>query len=156
MRFVLEDYWKTGVGWLPDAPNWWSSVPWSAAFISWLMRKAGAGNAFRYSAGHAQYIKAAKENRLANNTNPFKAYRVDEVRPAAGELVCKSRSNSGATYDNIQPGMATHCDVVTSIQPGQLITVGGNVADSVASTRVAVDSNGFIQAPGYFAVIKVG
>jgi hypothetical protein len=156
MRTVLEDYWKTGAGWLPDTANWWSSVPWSAAFISWLMRKAGAGSAFNYSAGHAAYIKAAKENRLANNANPFKAYRINEVRPTIGDLVCKSRAGSGATYDNIAPGMATHCDVVTSGEPGRLVSIGGNVADSVATTSVPVNSSGHIQAPNYFAVIKVG
>lgn len=156
MRSTLEDYWRTGAGWLPNHSNWWSAFPWSAAFISWLMKKARAGSAFKYSAAHAEYIKAAKENRLANNTNPFKAYRVSEVTPAVGDLVCKSRAGSGATYDNIQPGMATHCDVVTSSQPNKLITIGGNVADSVSATPVRVDSNGFIQAPNYFAVIKVG
>jgi len=156
MRSVLEDYWKTGVGWLPDTANWWSAVPWSAAFISWLMKKTGAGNAFKSSSGHAVYIRAAKENRLANNANPFKAYRISEVRPAVGDLVCKSRAGSGATYDNIQPGMATHCDVVTSSEAGQLITIGGNVDNSVSGTAVPVNSGGFIQAPGYFAVIKVG
>ena len=74
----------------------------------------------------------------------------------AGDLMCKSRAGSGATYDNIEPGMATHCDVVTSSGPGQLITIGGNVANSVSTTSVPVNSSGFIQAPGYFAVIKVG
>lgn len=155
MRSVLEDYWRTGAGWLPDHPNWWSAYPWSAAFISWLMKKAGAGKAFKYSAAHAEYIRAAKQNRLENNANPFKAYRVSEARPSPGDLVCKSRSRSGASYDNIQPGMATHCDVVTSTQPGRLITIGGNVANSVSSTPVRVDSSGFIQDPAYFAVIKV-
>ncbi len=156
MRSILEDYWRKGAGWLPNHPTWWSAFPWSAAFISWLMKKAGAGNAFKYSAAHAEYIKAARENRLANNANPFKAYRVNEVRPGAGDLVCKSRAGSGATYDNIQPGMATHCDVVTSLRPGRLITIGGNVADSVSATPVPIDANGFIQSPAYFAVIKVG
>src|SRR5882724_9319455 len=148
MRSVLEDYWKTGVGWLPSEPSWWSAVPWSAAFISWLMRKAGAGNAFSYSAGHATYIKAAKENRLTNNNNPFKASRVSEVAPSVGDLVCKSSAGSGATYDNIAPGRASHCDVVTAIEPGKLVAIGGNVSDSVSQTMVPIDASGFIQAPG--------
>ena len=155
MRSVLEDYWRTGAGWLPKETNWWSAVPWSAAFISWLMKKAGAGNAFAYSAAHAVYIKAAKENRLANNNNPFKAFRVTEVAPAIGDLVSKSRAGSGATYDNIAPGMATHSDVVVAVEPGRLVTIGGNVSDSVGRTMVPIDANGFVQAQGYFAVIKV-
>jgi peptidoglycan hydrolase-like protein with peptidoglycan-binding domain len=156
MRPVLEDYWRTGVGWLPTEANWWSSVPWSAAFISWVMKKAGAGNAFNYSAGHSYYTKAAKDNRIANNDNPFKAYRISEVPPQVGDLVCKSRAGSGATYDNLQPGMATHCDVVTDVQPNRLTTIGGNVSQSVSRTIVSTDSRGLITTPNYFAVIKVG
>jgi hypothetical protein len=156
MRAVLEDYWRTGAGWMPSEPDWWSSVPWSAAFISWVMKKAGAGNAFNYSAGHSYYTKAAKDNRLANNDNPFKAYRISEVAPQVGDLVCKSRAGSGATYDNLQPGMATHCDVVTDVQPNRLTTIGGNVSQSVARTMVSTDARGLITSPGYFAVIKVG
>jgi hypothetical protein len=156
MRSVLEDYWRTGAGWLPREPDWWSSQPWSAAFISWVMKKAGAGSAFKYSAAHAAYIKAAKDNRIANNANPFKAYRVSEAAPQVGDLVCKSRAGSGATYDNIRPGTLTHCDIVTDVRRDRLTTIGGNVRNSVSTTPVATDSRGLITNPSYFAVIKVG
>ncbi len=119
------------------------------------MRKAGAGNAFRYSSAHAAYIKAAKENRMTNNANPFKAYRITEVKPAVGDLVCKSRAGSGATYENIRRGMKTHCDIVTEVQPGQLITIGGNVSNSVSKTQVKTDTEGYVGDPRYFAVIKL-
>jgi hypothetical protein len=156
MRSVLQDYWVTGTGSARSEPNWWTSVPWSAAFVSWVMKKAGAGKAFKYSAGHATYIKAAKDNRLANNDNPFKAYRVSEMPPRVGDLVCKSRSGSGASYDNIRPGMATHCDIVTAVEAGRLTTIGGNVSNSVSRTLVPIDSRGLIVSPKYFAVIRVG
>lgn len=156
LRQVLEDYWRKGAGWLPNDPAWWTNYPWSAAFISWIMRQAGAGNNFKYSAAHAVYTKAAKDNRLAGNRNPFKAYRISEVAPQPGDIVCKSRAGSGATYDNIREGMQTHCDIVTAVQPGRLTTIGGNVSDSVKMTPVSIDGNGKITKPGYFAVIKVG
>lgn len=156
MRPVLENYWRKGAGWLPDDPAWWANYPWSAAFISWVMRQAGAGSDFKYSAAHAVYTKAAKDNRLAGNQNPFKAYRISEAASQPGDLVCKSRAGSGATYDNIREGMQTHCDIVTEVQPGRLLTIGGNVSDSVKITPVSIDGNGRISAPGYFAVIKVG
>jgi hypothetical protein len=120
------------------------------------MKKAGAGNTFRYAAAHASYIVAAKRNRLANNSNPFKAYRVTEVAPRVGDLVCKSRAGSGATYDTIRPGMKTHCDIVTEVRPGSIVTIGGNVANSVSTTTVPTDAAGRITRPGYFAVIRVG
>lgn len=155
-RPIVETYWRTGVGYLPNEPNWWSSVPWSAAFISYVMRQAGAGSAFRYSGGHSYYTVAAKNNRLANNSNPFKAYRLSEAAPQPGDLVCKARAGSGATYDNLREGMSTHCDVVVAVQPGRLLTVGGNVSDSVKTTPVTIDSSGRVTQPGYFAVIKSG
>ena len=123
--------------------------------MSWLMKTAGAGAFFRYSAAHADYIRAAKENRLANSSNPFKAYRVTELAPQVGDIICKSRASSGATYDNIRQGMKTHCDIVTSTLPGQLLVVGGNVDNSVSQKAVRVNANGQITAPDYFAVIRV-
>lgn len=156
MRPVLEDYWRTGTGAPRSEASWWASVPWSAAFISWVMRKAGAGSAFVYSAGHSYYTYAAKQNRLANNSNPFKAYRITEAAPRPGDVVCTSRAGSGATYDTIRPGMSTHCDIVVSVEPGTIQTIGGNVSNSVRVTPVSIDSNGMIRKPGYFAVIRSG
>jgi len=120
------------------------------------MKKAGAGVSFRYAGAHAFYIKAAKDNRLANNRNPFKAYRVNEIRPQVGDLVCKSRSGSGANYENVRPGHKTHCDIVTEVHPNALITIGGNVKNSVSKTRVSINTDGYINDPRYFAVIRIG
>jgi hypothetical protein len=160
IRQILLDYWHIGPRWRVQASNlgskaWQARHPWSAAFISWVMRKARAGGAFTYSAAHATYIKAAKDNRLANNDNPFKAYRITEVKPEPGDLVCKSRAGSGATYENIRRGMKTHCDIVTEVHPGRLTTIGGNVSDSVSKTPVTTNMNGYVNDPRYFAVIKL-
>jgi hypothetical protein len=158
---ILQDYWKTGPGINYStaelaSKTFQASHPWSAAFISWVMRKAGAAKDFRYSASHSNYIVAAKNNRLANNSNPFKAFRISEAAPEVGDLVCKSRAGSGATYDTIRSGMTTHCDIVTDVKPGSIAVIGGNVSQSVARKTVPVDSNGRITARDYFAVIRVG
>src|SRR5574341_1215029 len=51
IRGVLQDYWRIGTGRrYTTEPNWWSKHPWSAAFISWIMKRAGAGNAFMCAA----------------------------------------------------------------------------------------------------------
>ena len=156
LRPTLENYWRTGVGYLPSEASWWSSVPWSAAFISYVMRQAGAGNEFKYSASHSVYTVDAKNNRLANNNRLFKAYRITEMAPRLGDLVCKNWPGGTVTYDNIQEGMHTHCDIVVDVQPGKLLTVGGNVSDSVKSTPVNINASGLITSSGYFAVIRVG
>jgi hypothetical protein len=156
MQGVLKDYWLTGTGSERTESSWWSAVPWSAAFISYVMKKAGAGGDFKYSASHSEYTVAAKANRMVGANNLFKAYRITEKAPRVGDLVCKSRAGSGATYDNIKVGMSTHCDIVTAVEPNRLTTIGGNLSDSVSRTYVQTDANGYITSPEYFAVIRVG
>jgi hypothetical protein len=104
---ILREYYQVGIGTTVTDAQMQSTVfqgshPWSAVFISFVMRTAGAGPAFAYSAAHQTYIRAARRNRLSQNTaNPFWAFRATEVAPRVGDLVCASRSGSGATYDNI-------------------------------------------------------
>lgn len=147
----LRDYWVTGVG---SDSGYRSKAHWSAAFISWVVRKAGAGDMFKYAADHGTYIVAAKENRLANNSNPFKAYRTTEVAPRVGDLVCTYYTGYW-TYDNVTPGPGKHCDIVTEVASGKIITIGGNVSDSVGKKTVSTDANGYISNSKYFAVIRV-
>jgi hypothetical protein len=157
---VLEDYWQTGIGFLPHN---WRSLPWSGAFISWVMRKAGAGSAFEYSSSHTKYVAAAKRNRLTNNSNPLKAYRVTEAMPRVGDLVCLERQDadgswSGVNYDNVDDGnfRASHSDIVVQVQAGKLLSVGGNVSNSVGKKGVKINDRGLITAPRYYAVVRVG
>jgi len=157
----LERYWMEGVklGARDAATAISKQTAWSAAFISWVMRAAGAGTAFSYSGCHATYIKAAKTNRTSVSSNPIKAYRVTEFAPRLGDLVCKCRESCEANYDNVGTGtgcMPTHCDVVVEISPGSIRTIGGNLSDSVGSTPVSIDSQGRVTQAGYFAVIAVG
>lgn len=162
-RPMLQTYWRIGPGWtvsdaqLQDA-QWQQTNPWSAAFISYVMRTAGAGRRFRYAAKHAVYVRWAIENRLQNRESPFKAFRIDEVAPAPGDLVGKERNNSGANYESIQAANAmpdTHCDVVTEVGARQVTTIGGNVGQSVSQTLVSLGEDGRIDQAGYFVVIKV-
>ena len=154
---VLEDYWCTGVHEVPVGTEWWRAQPWSAVFISWIIRQAGAGNDFAYSKAHTDYVGEAKKNRLANNDNPFKAYDIDEVAPRIGDLVCMERGDSGVTYENVDQGFRkSHCDIVTGITPRSLVTIGGNVCDSVWKTFVPINGSGLITKKGYYAVVQVG
>jgi hypothetical protein len=160
VRQTLQDYWKTGAGVnYSDAqlgdPNFQNDHPWSAAFISWVMKTAGAGSAFKYSTAHSTYTRWAKDNRLGNSANPFKAYRINELAPQVGDIVCKRRAGSGATYETIRPGMKTHCDIVTEVRPGRLVTIGGNVSNSVAQTMLRTNAGGLLGDPNYFAVIRI-
>jgi hypothetical protein len=165
---ILREYYQVGIGATVTDADMQSTVyqdahPWSAVFISYVMRTAGAGPAFAYSAAHQTYIRAARQNRLSGNTaNPFWAFRVTEVAPRTGDLVCASRMNSGATYDNIGDPQyrATHCDVVAETQPGRIRVIGGNVSQTVGEKWLTTLPDGRLSLVGsqstFFAVIRCG
>ncbi|WP_174188561.1 phage tail tip lysozyme [Nocardia barduliensis] len=163
---ILQDYYRNGVG-APvtaaqlQSPEFQKAHPWSAVFVSWVMRKAGAGNTFAYSAAHQNYIRAARHNRLTRNTaSPFWAYRATEVAPQVGDLICAARANSGATYDNIADPQRrrTHCDIVTAVRPGRIRVIGGNVRQNVDEKTILTHPDGRLRLDGpqarFFAVIR--
>jgi hypothetical protein len=132
---------------------------WSAAFISWLFRVAGAGTSFKYSAAHTVYCAAAKKNRLANRTlNPFWLFRPSEFAPRVGDLLCNARDGSGLTFENVDDGnpRASHCNIVVSVAPGRLEVIGGNLGDTVSLEIVRTDSKGFVSGQDFYAVLRVG
>ncbi|WP_370963789.1 phage tail tip lysozyme [Amycolatopsis sp. cg9] len=162
---ILREYYREGIGaTVTDAQlrstTYQAGHPWSAVFVSYALRKAGAGSAFTYSAAHQSYIRAARANRLRRDAaNPFWAFRATEVAPRAGDLVCASRQDSGATYDNIGDARyrATHCDVVTDVRPGRIRVVGGNVGQTVGEKSLTTRPDGKLDLTGaqsrFFAVI---
>jgi hypothetical protein len=163
---ILREYYRIGIGaHVTDeqmqSPQYQAAHPWSAVFISYVMRTAGAGPAFRYSAAHQAYIRTARENRLSGNRdNPFWAFRATEVAPRVGDLVCASRQNSGATYDNIAGPQfrATHCDVVTDVGLGRIRVIGGNRGQTVGTAVLRTLPDGRLDPTGsqagFFAVIR--
>ncbi len=161
---ILQQYYREAVGktvtaaQLKDA-GWQFKNSWSAVFVSWVMRKAGAGAAFAYHRGHWFYIAAARENRLkGNRSNPFWAYRATEVAPQVGDLICAERQNSGANYDNIAQGKFSHSDIVTEVHPGWLRVIGGNVRQNVDAKKIRTLPDGRLALDGdqkkFFAVVR--
>ena len=137
VRRVLQDYWKTGTGnnyseAQVGNPAFQNAHPWSAAFISWVMKTAGAGNAFRYSSAHATYTKWAKDNRLANNANPFKAYRITELSIVA------------AGWPGVRPQVVGHRVVGLEHEqagdPAVIISVAPDLRVRTTRTRPALSS----------------
>ncbi len=123
---------------------------WSAAFISFVMRMAGAGPAFPYSESHSVYIDAA----IAETQDHLGQYGIqaeppDAYAPAVGDLICYGRNGASTlTYAELPAGRFTgHCGLVVDRQPGQISIVGGNVQDAVALTHVPVTGQGMLAAP---------
>jgi hypothetical protein len=149
-RYVGE-YWQA-LGLSLDGRD--RGTPWSAAYISFIVRRAGYGNTFRYAAAHSRYIDDSISKRQNNQPSAFWGYRLNEHAPQLGDLVCQWRINP-VTFDNRPPGGYTsHCDVIVEVRNNQVRALGGNVDDSVTMKNFAVQ-NGHLRAGGQlFAILK--
>ena len=153
----LRDYWEKGAG-VKKNDNYYVEEAWSSAFISYLMRMAGAGDDFKYASSHSQYIAQAVKNRKENNSKKFKAYKPNEVDVKVGDLVCYPRQ-SGVGYDS-GAGYKSHCDLITSIDNNIAVGIGGNVSDSVSKKNYTLKDGKIDKSKdtkdygGIFVVIK--
>ena len=157
-RDYLKRYWTEGIGFsnakaLGAIQN---QTYWSAAFISWVMYRSGAGRNFKYSAAHSVYCAAAKQNRLKNSPNPFWLFRPSEYAPRVGDLICNARDGSGLTYENVDDGSvrAAHSNLVVQVGVHSLLAVGGNLDNSVRQVSVPFDSEGKVSSQDYFGVLR--
>ena len=138
-----------------------SAPAWSAAFISYVMRTAGAGARFPYSALHADYINAA-----ARNEGVLHAERPASYPPRPGDLICYGRAGAEALrFDDLPTTrFFGHCDVVVAAVPGQLTVIGGNVSAAVTQKHIPTTQAGTIADPSgqlldprypWFVVLRV-
>ena len=151
----VGEYWKKGANKNLDGCD--KSVPWSAAFISFIMKKTGAGNEFVYSSAHTNYIRDAIKNTKSGKKHTFMAYRLSEKPVSLGSLVCYSRQ-SGVNY-NTTSSYKSHCDIVVKVnkRKGTAEVIGGNVSDGVSKKVVSIDKDGYLidKNNDWFTIIKI-
>ncbi len=124
---------------------------WSAAFISYVMRTAGAGDRFPYSAEHFVYINAAARQALGRESGwVVTARRPGDYATMLGDLICTGRDRAAHMRFDRLPARAfpAHCDIVVAVAPGELSVVGGNVDAAVTMKHVPVSADGRLYAPG--------
>jgi predicted chitinase len=137
-------YWRDGVGEDHDGRD--TGWPWSAAFISWVMKMAEAGTRFVYNPQHCVYISRAIRDRLRANAGAgYWCYRLNEQKPAIGSIICWSRQ-PGIDYDHQNGGdYKAHCDLVVAVDSKVAEVIGGNVSNSVTRRPLALDESGYLQ-----------
>jgi GH25 family lysozyme M1 (1,4-beta-N-acetylmuramidase) len=140
----VGDYWLQGVN-MSGIDGRDHNMPWSAAFISWVMKTAGAGDRFRYSSQHSAYIYQAIRDLLRQRpTAGYWCWRLNELKPSVGDIVCWSRQ-SGIDYEHQNNGdYAGHCDLIVQVDAAQVQVIGGNVGDSVTKRPLALNAAGFL------------
>jgi hypothetical protein len=139
---------------------------WSAAFIDYVMRMAGAGHRFPYSPTHADYINAARDRSAGQRSDvAIAAQRPERYAPQVGDLICMWRGRRQIRFDDLPverfPG---HCDIVVAIHQGSLDGIGGNVDNTVGMWQVPLTADGHLVQPDgivvdpdhpWFVVIRV-
>lgn len=121
--------------------------PWSAAFVSWVMVRAGVPG-FRPSPSHVDYVRDA----WRSDGSAYALADPDAAAPAAGDLLCFVRG-SGAPfgYEGLRKffaagkgSLAMHCDIAvgTSRDGAYLYLVGGNVLQGVTLRQLPLNHRG--------------
>ena len=140
-------------------------TPWSAAFVSYVIRQAGAtADAFHFSNAHRAYIYDAFATSAAEATNAaskqiYRACPVTTTRPRVGDLICHQREPALATAsdtevrERIRTELAgnsdtrsvrrTHCDVIAHIdaRAHKMYIISGNVYHAVSARKLNLRRN---------------
>lgn len=127
----------------------WGCQPWSAAFISFVLRATGIDAAeFPPAAAHWQYVDALiLQGDQWGGRATFLAREIDDYAPVPGDMVCADRSRRplaslAARRAELGSGRPMHCDIVAEVLPGEVVVVGGNIAQAVTAVRHATDGAG--------------
>ncbi|MGY1457525.1 MULTISPECIES: DUF2272 domain-containing protein [unclassified Luteimonas] len=127
-------------------------TPWSAAFVSWVMRRAAVPG-FRASASHVDYVRDAYRN---PEGSPYRIADPRAARPSLGDLLCYVRV-PGRSYgfgglatllSSDSGGLGMHCDIVVSAgEGGDRVArlVGGNVLDGVTMRILPLTAGGHFE-----------
>ncbi|HEU4387381.1 MAG TPA: DUF2272 domain-containing protein [Blastocatellia bacterium] len=124
------------------------SEPWSAAFISFIVKNTGLEKSFKFSGRHTTYLSDSKRARLASDTSrAYWAVRLGERNLVIGDMIAAYRTGGDCgltvrTYDSLPGDFCAHTDLVVAIRDGNAITLGGNVSDSVNSKEVPLTPEG--------------
>ncbi len=137
-----------------------TTVPWSAAFISYVLKTAGVID-FPGRCAHTQYFKAVHDNPGTCRTVPMS----ERERIGVGDVVCRCRVSeeeraAGKTECNVDYNNAfglSHCDIVVNVLgSGKVEVIGGNVNNNVEKRTLDVSRDespekrwyGFISCDG--------
>ncbi|MCI3134298.1 DUF2272 domain-containing protein, partial [Phenylobacterium aquaticum] len=127
-----------------------STLPWSAVFVSSVMKQAGLANdQFRPAPAHAGYIQAAIDAYgLGRKAYAYLPCDPSWVEPRVGDVICYSRNSSPIrSFSQVLAGVEaakgafgyeSHCDIVSQVarSPKHVVhSIGGNVGDTVTKTE---------------------
>jgi hypothetical protein len=149
----VGEYWQS-IGSDLDGRN---SAAWSAAFISYCFKQAGAEDRFPYHENHSIYVSKIDSGRFAG----LSLEDPEDTPLGVGDLIWASRTGQDCRTppfsfvdakkelkrirDRRARSFCSHSDIVTATRDGQVDVVGGNVKQAVTRTTYKLDSQGRIR-----------
>ena len=109
-------------GWLTP-----TKVPWSAAFISHVVKKGYPG--FPVSDNHAKYAQALRSD------NNWEILNAKTTKPKVGDLLLYSRNGNPIKFTDTLYKGSTHTDIVISVNGSVYEIIGGNVSQTVKKKK---------------------
>ncbi len=159
---LLEKYWNSvGKSFHQknyNSPEWQEDHPWSAVFISYIMKQAGAADQFKYSETHSNYIVWARNNTSTKADCLFEIYDISDslaAWPQPGDILCKNRDGKNYDLYSISSGCISHCDIVVEVDTlaKAVYTIGGNLNNTVAKRLVWLNEKGLVNKSATWLLI---
>lgn len=110
-----------------------SNTPWSAAFISYVIRQAGVS--FPSSLAHSQYSQKVRAGGF-----PWKALNPSTTPVKVGDVVVKNRANNNLTFSSATWSGNSHGDIVVQVQANRAKVIGGNLGNTSKKQNVNLDN----------------
>lgn len=152
----IKDYWA-GISAFPGV-----DAPWSAVFVSWCVRQAGATSAeFLFASGHSRFVYAGIQNQI-RGIGVFRGHEVSKYVPKVGDILHNNRSgnNFNYAYAKANKKYESHSAIIFEVgvdtKGKYLRTIGGNESDSVGMKEVRLDGKGVVRNPNglYISIIE--
>jgi len=128
--------------------------PWSAVFVSWCVKEAGATAAeFIFSTQHSVFVhKAIKD--ADNGAGLFHGRRISDHAPNIGDIIHHNRGGATFTFDDARQSsnFPSHYVIVVDTREDELgrfaLCIGGNESDSIRTTKVRLTPRGLVRPRG--------
>ena len=125
-----------------------AKIPWSAAFISYTIAKAGVS--FPTNSTHTGYSQAVR-------TQPSYGWRALDPKTTSlqlGDVIVQNRAGNNMTFETRTWSGFSHGDIIVSVNGTTAYGIGGNVADTVYQSKFSLTGNGTLGRPNFFVVLR--
>ena len=140
-----------------------TEVPWSAVFVSWCVKQAGATKSeFKFAMSHSVFVNQAIKNAVKGE-GVFHGLEISVHPPNVGDIIQNNRGGHkfnfafAKTHANYESHSMIVIEIGQDAAGGFAFCVGGNEKDSVRRSVVRLNSAGLIKqrdANSFISVIK--